>query len=469
MSCFPDNFRDLAGWSACNITLSTPSNEAAKLYDAALSQSVYMYNHSQHSGVMQTIDKMLRTDPNFAMGRLMKLTFENFVTRPLSQSKLKECLASLPILNYHEELHVTAIQALSKEDLVTALEQYYTICKLYPHDLLAVHLGYLLALVTGRTQSLLDIPSAVVEHYTSHTPYYGHIQGKLCFAQAELGMYSKARESGTKAVQALCYDSWAHHAVAHIYENEGKPRDGIEYLEQTEKQWVAGTNFRQHLYWHNCLFYTQIEDCETALTLYDTHIAPIALAEPGHTFPLTDATSLLARLELQGVPVQSRVRGVCAAWSKHDMEFTNLYCDANSCVSKLLAGEKDQVDTLMDGMREYIASARAGHNKDVVTRYGLALLQGLQLFYEGDYGKAVEVMKGSVPECLSKMYGSKAQKDVFNLIFVEAGIRSGSVEHVRLVQGVLERMRERNNVDVLGPQWQRLYDRSQSQSSIHIT
>ena len=461
MSYYPEHFRDLAGWGDCNITLSTTSDQVAKLYDAALSQSVYMYNHPQYGGVMQTINKMLAIDPNFVMGSIMKLTFENFVTRPLCQNKLNACLAKLPSLNQQEKLHVGAVNCLSKEDLLGALEQYHTISKLYPHDMLAIHQGYLLALVTGRNQYLRDIPSAVVEHYKPHTPYYGHIHGKLCFAQAELGLYAEARESGGIAVESLCYDSWAHHAMAHVYENEGKPKDGIVYLEHTESQWVKGTNFKQHLHWHNSLFYSQIQDSETALSLYDQHIAPVALAEPGHTFPLTDAVSLLARLELQGVKVESRMKGVCAAWAKHDNEFTNLYCDANSCVSKMLAGERAQAERLIENMQEYINSSRAGHNKEVTMRYGIPLLQGLQLFYDKDYGKAVEVMKESVPACLTNnMYGSKAQKDVFSLLFVEAGIRSGAEEHVGLAQAVLEGMLVGNKVKELGPLHQTMYDRA---------
>lgn len=48
------------------IRLSTPSNEAAKLYDAAISQFVGWYDDKQLDGLEGSMKKMLEADPQFS-------------------------------------------------------------------------------------------------------------------------------------------------------------------------------------------------------------------------------------------------------------------------------------------------------------------------------------------------------------------------------------------------------------------
>ena len=46
-----------------------------------------------------------------------------------------------------------------------------------------------LALTTGETEKLRDIPRSVVKHYAPSTPFYGHVHGKLGFGLSENGDY----------------------------------------------------------------------------------------------------------------------------------------------------------------------------------------------------------------------------------------------------------------------------------------
>lgn len=47
--------------------MSTPSNEAAKLYDAAVSQFVGWYDDAQLGGLGETINRMLSADTEFGI------------------------------------------------------------------------------------------------------------------------------------------------------------------------------------------------------------------------------------------------------------------------------------------------------------------------------------------------------------------------------------------------------------------
>lgn len=48
------------------IPIGTQSNEAAKLYDATITQYVGLYDDVNFDGLGGSLDKMLKEDPNFS-------------------------------------------------------------------------------------------------------------------------------------------------------------------------------------------------------------------------------------------------------------------------------------------------------------------------------------------------------------------------------------------------------------------
>ena len=67
-----------------------------------------------------------------------------------------------------------------------------------------------------------DIPASVVDKYSTSTPFYGHVHGKLCFGQGETGDYTGGELSGRLALDYMPLDNWAHHALAHNFEESGR-------------------------------------------------------------------------------------------------------------------------------------------------------------------------------------------------------------------------------------------------------
>lgn len=53
-------------WINEGMPLSTQSNEAAKLYDAAITQYIGWYDDVNVNGLSGSLDKMLEEDPNFS-------------------------------------------------------------------------------------------------------------------------------------------------------------------------------------------------------------------------------------------------------------------------------------------------------------------------------------------------------------------------------------------------------------------
>lgn len=52
-------------WQNDGIQLSTSSNEAAKLYDAAVSQFIGWYDEPNFGGLVGTLGRMVEADPKF--------------------------------------------------------------------------------------------------------------------------------------------------------------------------------------------------------------------------------------------------------------------------------------------------------------------------------------------------------------------------------------------------------------------
>ena len=49
----------------------------------------------------------------------------------------------------------------------------------------------------------------MVEHYTPATPFYGHVHGKLCFGQGEMGQVMKNEDKVQTAEDvAMAGPSW---------------------------------------------------------------------------------------------------------------------------------------------------------------------------------------------------------------------------------------------------------------------
>ena len=174
-------------------------------------------------------------------------------------------------------MHLKAAQLLSIEDNVKAMFTFENIIAEYPLDAHALNMAFLLALTTGHKERLRDTPASVVKNYKPGMPFYGNVYGKLCFGQSENGEYEASEISGRLALDDFPLDNWSHHALSHNFEESGRALQGSKFLENTEEDWTRGTLFAHHLWWHKSLFYVQMGEFESALTLYDDTLGPMTL------------------------------------------------------------------------------------------------------------------------------------------------------------------------------------------------
>jgi len=443
MPGFPDQFRDLSAFSDQGLEYSTPSNTAVKMFDALLNQSIYHYSDEQLGGWTETSKKMFEADPDFAMGKIMTLGLECFAVNPAKCLEKKQKLIDfsnkskgLNLTNL-EIMHLKAAQLLSNEDYYGAMTTFEEILAKYPFDAYALHMAYFLALTSGHTSKLRDIPASVVKDYKPGMPFYGHVHGKLCFGQGEMAEYEASEISGRLALDHFPLDNWSHHALSHNFEESGRALQGARFLENTEPDWTQGTTFSQHIWWHKALFFVQLGQFESALSLYDDTVGPLSLKDGGN-FPLSDGSSLLMRLQLEGVDIGDRAKEQARKWEDHNSDFVSLFYDGHNCFTNLMAGDSVANTKLMDNMREYIKGDRKGWNKDVTEKVGVPLLEGITEFFAGDYSKAVQTLSPIIPEVERCIQGSGAQKDIFQQILLHACAKSGTPGDLAIAREIMD-------------------------------
>jgi len=443
MPAFPDVFRDLAAFSGQGLEFSTPSDTAVKMLDALMNQVIYSYNHPQLGGFPGTAQKMFEADPDFVMGKIFTLGLQTFSTNPetntgprrklfdLSQKSKKLSLTNL------ETMHLKAAELMASEDWYGVMTTFEDILSKYPQDIYALHMAYMVALMTGHTSRLRDTPASVIKEYKPGLPFYGNVHGKLSFGQEEMGEYKAAEVNGRLALDYLPLDCWATHALVHNFEESGRPLQGSKFLTNTESEWTMGSNFSHHIWWHKALLLIQQGDYEAALALYDDTIGPGAL-KTGSPFPLSDAASLLTRLHLAGVDIGDRAQDQAAAWEDYEGDFTCLFFDGHGCMANMMAGNSVENRRWLDKMKDYIQGDRQGWNKEVTEKVGLPLMEGITQFFNGDYSGAVATLAPVMPDVMKLMNGSLAQKDIFQQVLLQSCVMSGTPGNLGLARQIME-------------------------------
>jgi hypothetical protein len=223
---------------------------------------------------------------------------------------------------------------------------------------------------------------------------------------------------GRRAVELSPQDAWGRHAVAHVYEMTGKVEAGRRWL-ASPAQWAHCNNFGFHMWWHLALFEMERGNLRETLNLYDKMIR----AQPTDDYrDVANAASLLARLEFEGVNVGARWQELGLIASARVDDHSTVFADLHYLLS--LMGTKDLVNArkLVDSLA--LEAQGMSETSSVTRDTGLALAQATLAFTESRYGTAVDLLLTS-RERWSRIGGSKAQRDVFDQMLIEAAMRSG--------------------------------------------
>jgi hypothetical protein len=384
-------------------TLSGATPEAVELFDRAV-DAFNLYRGDPVS----LLDRAVEIAPRFAMAHLTKAHVFGLSTEPRATADAKTIVANARVmpLNERELAHVGALDLLLHGQWTTAALALGRHNARYPHDLVALQSGHLMDFYRASGRELRDRIARVLPKWSPEIPGYSILLGMYSFGLEECGDYARAEDTGRRALAMQPLDCWAHHAVAHVMEMQGRAEDGIGWMIAREPYWSRDDNFfKVHNWWHRALYDGPIRENRSTVAL-----------------DLVDASALLWRLHLIGYDVGDRWQEVANTWDPHADGRTYSFNDWHAVMSYLGAGRDRDVERILTAYRaDFPANTEAAR---WTREIGLPLVEGFACFWRGDYETAVARLYGA-RQIANGFGGSHAQRDVIDWTLTEAALRGG--------------------------------------------
>jgi hypothetical protein len=256
-------------------------------------------------------------------------------------------------------------------------------------------------------------------------PDYGYLLGCHAFGLEECGAPEEAERVGRAAVDLEAEDAWGFHAVAHVFEVMDRPREGVSWLVHHTPALGRSNNFAYHVFWHRALFHLTMGEIGTVLSLYDQSIR---IDRTDDFRDVANAVSLLWRLQALGVDVGGRWHELAELAESHIGDHAYGFADGHYLLSLVGAGRNDTARRFVAAAAEsntISALGSAGHQAWVWRSIGCNLAEAILAFGRGDDSGVISALVG-VRDRIHLLGGSNVQRDVFELVILEAAVRSGN-------------------------------------------
>ncbi|UES52859.1 tetratricopeptide repeat protein [Roseibium aggregatum] len=376
----------------------------------------------------QHLETCLALAPDFALGHAARGIFCLLLGRKELTATAQECLAIARTSVQHTP--VTARELAVVDALGSWLQGYPTrsadlldtVLETVPEDALIMKLVHAIRFVLGDATGMRQSIERVHAAYGETHPAYGYMLGCRAFSLEETGDYRLAEAAGRKGLEFARDDAWGLHAVAHVHDMTGRSEEGAGWLETQPEGWAHCNNFGYHVWWHLALMYLDQGQADKALALYDTDIRK---DKTDDYRDISNAASLLVRLELEGVDTGPRWDELALLSDKRAEDGCNVFADLHYLLALLNGGRRMGAERLLTGLKE-----RAQTETDlgrVTAETGLPTGLGLEQYRKGNYASAFALLD-SARDNLYMVGGSHAQRDVFERITIDAALRAGMPE-----------------------------------------
>lgn len=396
-------------------TLSNATTDSAALFDSAV-EAFNIYRGDP----VAILDEAIEARPDFAMAHILKAHLFALATEPEATAVARTTTetARALSLNDREASHVAALDLLIAgqwSDAAVALDYHNAA---YPRDLVALQCGHLMDFYRADARNLRDRIARALPMWSADTSGYAILLGMSAFGLEEAGDYARAEDAGRQALDLQPLDSWAHHAVAHVMEMQGRAQDGIGWMSAREPHWTGDDNFfKVHNWWHTALFHLDLGQVDKVFALYDNRVrgdnSEVAL-------DLVDASALLWRLHVAGHDVGDRWQAIATAWDQHADGKLYPFNDWHAAMAYLGAGRDADVARILNTYRD--ATDDAIETTRWARQIGQPLIAGFAAFWRGDYETAAKTLHAA-RHIANSFGGSHAQRDVIDWTLIEAAVR----------------------------------------------
>ncbi len=382
----------------------------------------------------QHLGKVLELEPDFALGHAVKGLFMVLLGRremiAVAEDALTAAKAAMqrqPI-SARETLYVEALEMYLADLPSQAIQKFEEVLRAHPEDSLAMKLSHATRFVLGDAEGMRRSIERVMPAYAPDHPGRGYLLGCHSFALEETGAYEKAEIAGRQALWMVSDDAWGLHAVAHVHEMTGNAQLGLDWLAGREAAWSHCNNFRYHVWWHKALMHLDLGQIDQVMELYDQHIRK---DKTDDYRDISNATSLLSRLELEGVNVGNRWEELADFSANRTEDGCLIFADLHY----LLALTGDNRDDATGKILQRIQKDAQRNQGDTPIRMsdpGVAAAKGLEAFGDGLYGQAFDFLS-TARDGMQLAGGSHAQRDVFERITIDSGLRAGRLDDVERI------------------------------------
>ena len=367
------------------------------------------------------------------MGHAARGLFSLMMGRAELTATAKEALAACRVatsrapVQMREQAWIDALEYWLDGHPSRSVTEMEKVLAAHPVDTLSAKVSHAIRFILGDADGMRRSIERVLPAHDKDHALRGFLLGCHAFTLEETGEYDAAERAGRTGLELAPDDAWGLHAVAHVYDMTARPDMGIALIENNTGAWDHCNNFRYHVWWHKALLHLDRGEHDIALGLYD---AQIRADKTDDYRDISNATSLLVRLELDGMDVGARWEELADLAEARTDDGCVVFADLHYMLALTGAGRSGPQD---DMIRRFQRDAvRKG---DMPARYadpGQAALSGLNAFAEGRYDAAFTHLAAARPH-MQQIGGSHAQRDVFERMTVDAGLRAGRYDQTEAI------------------------------------
>jgi len=377
--------------------------------DAARGFDAYVQEFISYGGALRDLFEIADTAPDCALinahAAALHLAFEGAEGWRNAEPYLVKMHASAARVGDREGLFCEAVSHWAKRDFHTAFEKLDELTVRWPADLSAIKWGQYHAFNLGDQAGLLRLGErARIVH--ENAPY---AHGMIAFALEQNHRLEEAEAEGYHAAEIAIDDAWAHHAVAHVMETQGRSEDGVNWLDHCAHTWERkGVFVRDHNWWHAALFRLSLERIEEAVSIFDNR-----LWGEWPEFPQEQigAVSLLWRLEMRGADVGARWTPVVEQARVRAGEHILPFHDIHYLYALTRAGNPGEGAAFLKSMMRH-AETLSGPSGADWREACIPCAEGVYAFALDEYVTAAEKLVIAAPE-IQRIGGSHSQRHVF--------------------------------------------------------
>jgi len=328
-----------------------------------------------------------------------------------------------------ERRYIAAISAWADGNITEAIALHHEQVREHPRDLASLKLGQYHCFNTGDCPGMLRLALAALPA-ASDVPY---LHGMAAFGYEQCHLLREAEASARRAISMERKEPWAHHALGHVMLTEGRLTEGLAFMRSVSDTWVGLNSFMvTHNWWHVALFLIDLGRDAEALEIYDRQVWGVVKA---YSQDQIGAVSLLARFELADIDVGDRWQDLADHLASRLHDHVLPFLDLQYLYGLARAG-RPEADVLLHNIEAFAPNAPAS-TRDAWVRVCVPAAQGLRAHARGDFQAAIEGLGLALPR-LIEIGGSHAQRDLFEQVYLDALIRSGTEATLTGAQGILQ-------------------------------